>query len=226
MFENIEKEYKKNSKERKFNTFYWTYVFIIIVSACVLSKYSTTFDNIKNYVIYISTFIAIIIYFVIDYLHTVKNLKFNSKENILKKLKAYINYNSQIHTDNLVKSLSKYNYKSKADLKLAIDYFNSKRPIKVESSFIAWIVSIALTLSSFVELAYDNSTKTIDYNKLLAILSPTIGFIICFLIFCIFVKLMINSIILSKTEIQSRIVDDLSFIYLNFDTYKNKLTKK
>ena len=226
MFENIEKEYKKNSKERKFNTFYWTCILIIIILTNFLSKAFNNFNSIKSYVMYILIFIAIITYFIVDYKISMKKLKINKKEKVINKLKKYANYNHQKSIDDLVESLANYNYKSKDDLKIAIDYFNCKCPVKIESSFIGWIVSAALTLSSFAELAYDANSKTIDYDKMFVILGSAIGFIICFLIISLFIKLIINSVILSKTKIQSQISADLSFIYLNFDEYKNKFTKQ
>lgn len=53
MFENIEKEYKKISKERSFNKYYWFSVTIIAILTSVLSKIFKDFYVIKNYVLYV-----------------------------------------------------------------------------------------------------------------------------------------------------------------------------
>ena len=225
MFTDIEKEYKKMSKERHFNIYYWCSALFISLIAVVISKVFNDFDNFKYYFIYISFFILILIYFYIDFINTIKSLKIKKKEKLINKFKLYIIQNKNNHINNLLKILTKHNFRTKNDLKLAIDYYNRKQPIQVESSFLAWIVSTALTLSSFVEIAYDSETKSIDYQKISIILRSTIGYIIAFLIPIIIFKIFINSIILPKKKIYSQLSEDLSYIYLNFNKYVNQLTK-
>ena len=74
-------------------------------------------------------------------------------------------------------------------------------------------------------IAYDNETKTIDYQKISIILGSTIGYIIYLLIPIICFKLIINSLLLPKKKIQSQLSEDISYIYLNFNKYVNQLTK-
>ena len=61
MFTDIEKEYKKMSKERHFNIYYWCSALFISLIATVISKVFNDFDNFKYYFIYISFFILILI---------------------------------------------------------------------------------------------------------------------------------------------------------------------
>lgn len=111
-------------------------------------------------------------------------------------------------------------------MKLAIDYYNSEKPIKVESDYLEWIVSIALTLSSFIEIAYNNETQTIDTTKISFILSSILGILLGFLVPIIMIKIIMNKQFISKKTIRSNLSDDLSYIYLNFNKYKNQLSKE
>lgn len=226
MFEQIEREFKNSSKERAFNKFYWLNAIFIFIIASILSMIDERFHLIRYYFIFGWIIIIVIAYFIYDYSKTIKKIKVKKDESILSKISLYVNYNEKEHINNLINILSKYNFRTKNDLKLAIDYYNSKQPIEVESSFLAWIVSTALTISSFIEIAYDSETKTLDYQKISIILGSTIGYMICIFIPILFLKMIINSVILPKKKIQSQLSEDLSYIYLNFNKYISKLAKK
>lgn len=222
MFKDIEKNYKKNLRETKFNKFYWITSFLLILGSSLLQ----ISDNIKPYFIYTLLFIFVIGYFIINYIKTMKNVNIKKKINIIEKLKIYSSEVEKQNFNNIILLLKQYNFKTKNDLKLAIDYYNSEKPIKVESDYLGWIVSISLTLSSFIEIAYNTETQTIDTTKISVILGSALGIIIGFLIPIIIFKIIINKSFTSKKTIRSNLSDDLSYIYLNFDKYKNQLSKK
>lgn len=222
MFKDIEKNYKKNLRETKFNKFYWITSFLLILGSSLLQ----ISDNIKPYFIYTLLFVFVIGYFIINYIKTMKNVNIKKKINIIEKLKIYSSEVEKQNFNNIILLLKQYNFKTKNDLKLAIDYYNSEKPIKVESDYLGWIVSISLTLSSFIEIAYNTETQTIDTTKISVILGSALGIIIGFLIPIIIFKIIINKSFTSKKTIRSNLSDDLSYIYLNFDKYKNQLSKK
>lgn len=222
MFKDIEKNYKKNLRETKFNKFYWITSFLLILGSSLLQ----ISDNIKPYFIYTLLFIFVIGYFIINYIKTMKNVNIKKKINIIEKLKIYSSEVEKQNFNNIILLLKQYNFKTKNDLKLAIDYYNSEKPIKVESDYLGWIVSISLTLSSFIEIAYNTETLAIDTTKISVILGSALGIIIGFLIPIIIFKIIINKSFTSKKTIRSNLSDDLSYIYLNFDKYKNQLSKK
>ena len=222
MFKDIEKNYKKNLRETKFNKFYWITSFLLILGSSLLQ----ISDNIKPYFIYTLLFIFVIGYFIINYIKTMKNVNIKKKINIIEKLKIYSSEVEKQNFNNIILLLKQYNFKTKNDLKLAIDYYNSEKPIKVESDYLGWIVSISLTLSSFIEIAYNTETQAIDTTKISVILGSALGIIIGFLIPIIIFKIIINKSFTSKKTIRSNLSDDLSYIYLNFDKYKNQLSKK
>lgn len=221
MFKNIEKNYKKNLRENKFNKYYW----FIAISLMIISSVFKMPNNVKPYFIYISLFILVIGYFIVDFFKVIKKDKLKDKTPILILFNAYIKEIESQNVNNLILLLKQYNFRTKNDLKLAIDYYNSEKPLKVESDYLGWIVSIALTLSSFIEIAYNNETQTIDMTKISIILGSTAGIIIVFIIPIIIIKLVINRIIIPKKRLQSNLSEDLSYIYLNFDKYKNQLSK-
>lgn len=221
MFKDIEKKYKKNLNETKFNKFYWVTSFLLILSSLLL-KIS---DNVRPYFIYVLLFIFVIGYFIVNYIKIMKNSNIKKKISFLDKLKVYSDEVKKQNFNKIIQLLRQYNFKTKNDLKLAIDYFNSEKAIKVESDYLGWIVSISLTLSSFIEIAYNNETKTIDTTKISIILGSTLGIIIGFLIPIIILNLFINNLFISKKTIRSNLSDDLSYIYLNFNKYKNQLSK-
>lgn len=223
MFKEIEKEYKGTLKENKFNSFYWKNAgFACIVSLIISKLINNTLAIIFCY-IYIIT--KLIIYFYKDYKETTKKINLK-KESITKRVKIYISQIKPNHVDNVLNILSSYNFRTKNDLKLVIDYYNSKQPITLESSPLGWIVSVALTIASFIEIAYDSNTQTINFNKLSLILNSTSIYIILIVIPIIIIKFIINIIIIPKRKLYSQLSEDLSFIYLNFNKYKNKLSKK
>ena len=222
MFQSIEKKYKNNLRESKFNKYYWT----IALTLMIISLIFKMPNNIKAYFIYISLFILVIIYFGIDFVKITKNYTINKKITFLDNFKIYIKEVENQNINNLISLLKKYNFKTKNDLKMAIDYYNSEKPIKVESNYLGWIVSIALTLSSFIEIAYNPETQAIDITKISVILGSTTGIIIVFLIPIIFFKFFINGVVIPKKRLQSNLSEDLIYIYLNFDKYKNQLSKQ
>jgi len=221
MFKDIEKNYKKNLRETKFNKFYWITSFLLILGSSLLQIP----DNVKPYFIYTLLFIFVIGYFIINYIKTMKNINIKKKINIIKNLKMYAIEIEKQKFNNIILLLTKYNFKTKNDLKLAIDYYNSEKPIKIESDYLGWIVSIALTLSSFIEIAYNTETQSIDTTKISIILGSTLGILVEFLVPIIVFKIIINKIFISKKTIRSNLSDDLSYIYLNFNKYKNQLSK-
>lgn len=221
MFKDIEKNYKKNLRETKFNKFYWITSFLLILCSSLLQ----ISDNVKQHFIFTLLFIFVIGYFIINYIKTMKKVNIKKKINIIEKLKIYSSEVEKQNFNNVILLLKQYNFKTKNDLKLAIDYYNSEKPIRIESDYLGWIVSISLTLSSFIEIAYNSETQTIDTTKISVILGSTLGIIIGFLIPIIIFKIIINKLFISKKTIRSNLSDDLSYIYLNFNKYKNQLSK-
>ena len=220
MFENIEKEYRKKSKEVKFTMFYWTSA---IISTIVFST-SKISDNVKNYN-FITIILLVIIYLIIDYKKTMKRNIKSKKNKLFRNLKIYLNILKNGNLSNLITLLKMHNFKTKNDIKLAIDYFNSKRSIRIESSFWGHIVSTLVSIASILAVAYDPITQKIDYTKISVIYGTSTGYILIAIVPIILIKLIINNIAFSKEKLHLELSDKLSYIYINFDKFKNQLTK-
>ena len=224
MFTNILNEYKKNSHERKINIFYWSIALILIILSTIIK----TFTNLNTIIICISLFatliIAITIYFIKDYKRITKN-QLQAKK-LKDKLIIYVEEINKQKINKLIDSLKMYNISNKTNLKLAIDFYNNEKPKKIESDYLGWIVSSALTISSFIEIAYDSQSQTIDTTKLSVIMESTIGYIIIIILGIGMIKSIISGIIIPKQKSQSEISEDLTYIYINYNKYKNKLEKQ
>lgn len=221
MFENIEKEYKKNSKEVRFTKFYW----ISAVISTTIFSITKIDNNIRNYN-FITIILLVIAYLIIDYNKTMKTCAKSNKNKLTNNIKTYLHILKNGNLNNLITLLKNNNFKTKNDLKLAIDYFNSKRSIKIESSFWGHIVSALVSIASILAVAYDPITQKIDYNKISVIYGTSIGYILIAILPIIIIKLIINNIAFSKEKLHLELSDKLSYIYINFDKYKNQLTKK
>lgn len=221
MFENIEKSYKRNLIDYKFNIFYYK-------ASCGLIFISYLFkisDDIKPYFIFFSLIIAGMAYLFAHILTNINKLNINNKISLLDKIKIYFKEEKKGKYVTVIKLLKKYNIKTKSDLKLTIDYFNSKKSIKVESDYLGWIVSFILTVSSLMEIAYDSEKNAINLEKISIIFGYSFKIILSFLIPIILFKRILNQIFISKDFVRTKLIDDLYYIYLNFDKYKNQLSK-
>lgn len=163
-------------------------------------------------------------YFIVDYKKIVKTSK--RKKSIKNKIITYVDQCDNRRLNNLVSNLKRYDIKTKSDVKIILDYFNGNNTVKIESSFMGWVVSVSLTLVSFIEIVYNEKTKALDYTKIEVILGSTIGVIIPFVVFVLVIKFIINRIFFSKEQIRTNLVDDLFYIYIHFNNYKNQLSKK
>lgn len=224
MFTSILNEYKKNSHERKLNIFYWSIALILII----LSTIVKTFTKLNTIIMCISLFatliIAMTIYLIKDYKKITKN---QLQEKKLKdKLIIYVKEINKQRINKLIDSLKMYNISNKTNLKLAIDFYNNEKPKKIESDYLGWIVSSALTISSFIKIAYDSQSQTIDLTKLSVIMGSTIGYIIIIIFGIGMIKSIISGIIIPKQKSQSEISEDLTYIYINYNKFKNKLNNK
>lgn len=222
----MEKEYKNLSKGRFFTFYYWCCVVIIILLSILFSYIFENFTIIKFYFIYITLFALIIIYFYVDFVNIIKILNIKKNEKLLVKIEKYINYNNNNYFDKLIATLKKYNFKTKNDLKLAIDYYNRKQPIKTAPNYLSWFISVTVTISSFIELAYNEITKTFDFEKMSIIINIALQYTLSIAIFVIVVYFLIKLVFFPNNKIYLNIIEDLSYIYLNFNKFKNKLGKK
>lgn len=223
MFEDIKKEYKKVDKEIKFVKTYSVCAIAFIISSCIIIY---AFNLPAYCILYFDTLfiMLMLLYLYMDYKKITKNSKL-TKKNIVTKINIYRSINQDNHVKNLIKILNTFNCKSKSNLKLALDYYNSKQPLSVKTSLGEWIISAAVTLISIAQIAYDNNTGAINYDKLFTFLGSATGFVIFSIIILLIFKFFIKAVFISNNEINSKLASDISTIYINYDNYRSKLYK-
>ena len=213
MFNSLFKEYKKNHLEYKFNTYY------IICSLILLPiYYILTQLNINITVAYLFLLITLSINVILFFMKDFKKICKDNKLSI-KNINYYLDKKDKLRIQYLNKLLRKRNINSKSDIKLVIDYFNSEKRVRVQKNISETILSISLSFFSLMQITYDNSTNTIDINRLISFFSQTAGLLIMILIGFITLKIIFNSIF-RINDITNDLYDDLTRLYLN----RNKKT--
>ena len=215
MFHEIEKNYRRNHKWKKFITFYWIISAIVVLQTIYIKD---LFQSSRILLLYafLEIFLCILLYFINDYDKTLK--KFKKEKSFNNNLKNYIYQLREHQIDSLIDMLKQYNFKTKDDLKLAIDYYNNMQPMKIKSGLLSWVSTISITLFSIFETVYDKEKNIIDFSKLLVLLNTTISFILIITIFYLIIRYISNDIFANQ-KIISGLNEDLCYIYLNFDKY-------
>ena len=218
MFKNIEKQYKRKLVEYEFRNVYWS-IAIILFLIYIEIKSIFRLNNRYNWIFYLTFFIFVFMYYLLNYIIKTKNIKGTFKE----KFNQYIINKKESAKKELIKTIKKYGFNKEEKIKILFDYFSKQNSIKLESSLLSWISSFALTTASFVSIAYDSSTNTISMSKLSAIFESTFSIVIITLFVFITIKFTIKEIAFSQKDIHSLISEDLLEIFINFNKYKKRL---
>lgn len=221
MLHNLRDEYFFKTFESKLNKLSKKamIISIIIVYPIVLFL---NFDAIFNIII---SFITPIVLMTLLFVNDFKKVSFDTIS-LKEKLCEYIKQYNNNTFENLLLLLSKNGIKTKNDLKYLIEHYESELP-KKKNSFSIWdFIAISLSLTSIIGTTYSEELKKIDYTKLSAIIGSTIGIIAIIIITTYTFKFFINSFMISKKEKTMQLLDDLYYIYFNFNKYAKKIIKK
>ena len=216
MLNEIKNNYLKNIKENKFRHFY---LINAVISLIIYYLLKLLYNIEINYIITIEIIVFIFLYFYIDYIKTTNKAKKYSK--LKDKLNNYFTTYKNDRINYLISLLKKNNIKKKADLKFIINQFNFDKEIKIKTDIIGIFITISVAILSFIEIAYNEITHKIDYQKIGMILTPTIKII--FLILIIYI--IIYFFIFSKNKSNTLLIDDLTYIYFNYNHYRKDFYK-
>lgn len=216
MLNEIKNNYLKNIKENKFRHFYLINALIILTIYYLLKL---LYNKEINYIITIEIIVFIFLYFYIDYIKTVKRTKKYSK--LKDKLNNYFNTYKNDRINYLISLLKKHNIKKKDDLKFIINQFNFDKEIKIKTDIIGIFITISVAILSFIEITYNEITHKIDYQKIGMILTPAMKIIFLMLI----IYIIIYFFIFSKNKSNTLLIDDLTYIYFNYNHYREKFYK-
>lgn len=226
MFSEIEKEYRKSVQERR----YWSYYikWAVPITGIVLIL-SILFHHLYWVIYSIMTvfLLSLVIVFIVREIRTSDEIArvVRRKKGIIAKLQSYFETDDTIRVNNLVTNLAKHDIRTKEDLKLAIEYYESRLPMNTKPNLMDWILTTIVTVASVALVAYDEATSTIDVQKFLNVfISALIVAAICITPILVF---KIARYVLSRfrNRVDTILVEDLAEIYVNFEGYEERFEK-
>lgn len=226
MFDEIEKSYQKGLQQNRFSAYYWPRAAIVVIIAIILDALL----GFHRWVVYICAVVVLAIlvlsFFIRDYYRAHKTIAtVRETRGTSAKLAAYYEADDLRRIDDLVIDLAHHNLRTKADLELALSYYQSRLPSNSRPNILEWIFTAIITLSSIVIVTYDNSINTINIRRLFSVFAPTIIVVLIILTPLIIAKLISAGISSSRNKIDTSLVQDLAFIYVNFDRYRDHLAE-
>ncbi len=225
MFSDIEKEYKKNLTEldHRFKTYYWPWA-VAVVALALVADFILKWNR---WVIY-GTIIAIlgvlvIIFFFRDFYHERKKLP--KKVPNYTRREIYIDTDDKLRIDKLVVDLRKYHLTTKDDIRTALDYFERRMPVKDKGGSLEWLVTALIALVSIVILAYDDDLGGVNLQRFAGMFGSAFALSLALLAPIVVGQAISVRVNGSQTELDSRLVEDLAFVYVNYDDFKEKLNE-
>lgn len=224
MFDDIEREYKKDLQGKRFVTYYWPRALAVILVAVlldlVLGKHRWLVYGFA--VLLFVVFAAI--FFLKEYYHAHRTMEsVRQGKSLTTKMTAYFKVDDTKRIEKLVADLRHHNLHTKSDVKLTLDYFQSRLPVNSRPNLSEWIFTTVIALSSIVIITYDNSINTISLHKLFAVFAPSVAVALIILTPFILAKLILAGISRSHNKIDTSLVQDLAYIYVHFEKYEKKL---
>lgn len=218
MFSEIEKRYRKQSQDHRFLMQYWPKAVVVLVVAFVCI-YALGINYWLVYGVASVVLVALVVIFVIKDLNEFsKKFPAASKSRGLRaKLQAYYAVEDAKRRKNLVKDLVTANIRTKDDVRITLEYFQSRLPQNTKAGILEWALTIVLSLSPIILVAYDDSIKTINLHRLLPILIATlfVGIVVATLFIIPKLPSVISS--RSRSKVDRALVEDLAYIYVNFE---------
>lgn len=220
MLNELEREYRKSLSVHRFWNFYGLRAIGVIILATIL----TLAFGVNSWIIAIATIVILFIFvgyfFYVDMKRVIGG---KVPRRFSARLQAYADADQKLRLNSLLKDLKRYQINRKDDLRLAIDFFEHNRPVTTKTSLLEWVLSIAITLSSIVAIAYDDSLQAVNTAKLLGILLPSIRVAISILVPVLLIGAISNRIFFSRSQVDTILIEDLAFIYVNYERFESQL---
>lgn len=226
MFSEIEKEYRKSVQERRYWAYYIKWAVPITVVAAVLSL---VFRHLYGVILFVTTvlLVGILITFIVHDIKATEEMvrAVRRKRGVIAKLQSYFETDDAMRVNNLVTNLAKHDIRTKEDLKLAIEYYESRLPMNTKPNLMDWILTTIVTVASVALVAYDEATSTIDVQKFLNVfISALIVAAICITPILVF-KIVRYALSRFRNRVDTILVEDLAEIYVNFEGYGERFEK-
>ena len=78
-------------------------------------------------------------------------------------------------------------------------------------------MSAAVSIASFIIIAYDNEKGAIDSTKLFALFNSVFGLILTIIVPILGFKFFISEVKFQKVKLYSELANKISYLYINFD---------
>lgn len=227
MFDDIEREYKKGLQEKRFVAYYWPRALIIVLAAITLSF----IIGVNRWIVYVCAaviFVGLVaIFFIKEYYHAHQTMSsVRQSKSFSTKISAYFRVDDSRRIEKLLADLARHGLYTKSDLKLTLDYFQSRLPINQKPNLLEWIFTAVITLSSIVIVTYDSSISNINLHRLFTIIVPTVIVALIILTPFIIVKFISTALSKSHNKVDTSLVQDLAYIYVNYDKFRSRLEVK
>lgn len=226
MFSEIEKEYRKSVQERRYWAYYIKWAVPITVIAIVLSLIFRHLYGLIHLVTVMLLVGLLVIFIVRDIKATDEIARVvRRKKGVVAKLQSYFEVDDAMRVNNLVANLAKHDIRTKENLKLAIEYYESRLPMNTKPNLMDWILTTIVTVASVALVAYDEATSTIDVQKFLNVfISALIVAAICITPILVF-KIVRYALSRFRNRVDTILVEDLAEIYVNFERYEERFEK-
>lgn len=224
MFSEIERVYKRSLVQSRFRSYYLPRAILTVLIALIVNFGF----GVNRWLVYgVSTVVLlafVAIFFVVDFYKTVKTMpEVHKTRGFFSKLQKYYEIDDKRRLDNLIKDLCEHDVNTKAELELAIDYYEHHRPLKAKPGLLEWTLSAVVALSSTTMIAYDEATNAVDLDKLFATIVPTFEVALLLLSPIILLKVIKLLIEKSRVKLDSGLVEDLAYIYMHYESFEKTL---
>ena len=226
MFSEIEKTYKKGLPQKRFAAYYRPRAILVVIIALMVD-FGLGVNRWLVYGVTVAVLVAFVaLFFLRDLRRASKKFpKLRQSRGLTNKIAAYIEFDDTLRIDNLIHDLNRHHLKTRDDIEVAIHFFETHHRLEAQTSVLEWVLTAAVAILSLVVVAYDDGTRAIDFEKLFMVLAPTFGVTLLLLTPFLLAKLISHGIDSSRTKVDSSLVEDLAYIYVNFDKYRDKLVK-
>lgn len=226
MFDEIEKEYQSKSQAKRFSDYYWPRVLIVVLVAIILNFIFSKYHWLLYGCAIIFFMFIVGFFFLKEYHHAHKTIKtVRESRSFSTKYAAYSKADHTQRIDGLIASLARHNICTKSDIKLALDFFQSRLPANTKPKLLDWISTTIIALVSIIIITYDSSINTINIHRFFNVFAPSVVVALLLLTPFIIARLIFISISQSHDKMDTGLIQDLAYIYINFDKYQEKLKR-
>lgn len=223
MFSEIERAYQKSLSEKRF----WNYYRPRGLVAMVLAVVAVLIFHCELWLV--TAVMAVILLLLVGnfFYQDMKLVAHGQKapRSLPARFTTYEMQNQKLRRDTLVAELQKHHIASLEDLQLAINFYSAQRPVTAKTGLLEWVLSIVVTLASIVALAYDDQLGSVNQTKLIGVVWPTVQLLLIIIIPIMLIGFISGKVFFSHAKIDSILIEDLSYIYVNFDEYAELLQK-